>query len=146
MRIIVAGPRDWTDVHRVWKVLFDEIRRVDLLIQGGAAGVDAIAKDWAQRHYRSYTTFEAQWDVYGAAAGPLRNKEMARCAADTEGGLRPEPGRLIAFARESGISTGTGNMIGQALAHGLEVKVFYEQGEGMTYTRPAKPPKRKSQR
>lgn len=123
MRIIVCGPRDWDDRDRVWQVLFAETMPTDVIIVGGAWGVDAIARDWALYTGRRVLIFNADWDKHGKAAGPIRNGEMI-----TDGGGE----RLIAFQRLNYSTPGTSNMIKQALTARLPVSVFAETGAAIT--------------
>ena len=61
------------------------------------------------------TVFEADWDKYGRAAGPIRNLKMAKYAAESDRGI------LIAFP--IGKSPGTRNMIKLAKQFDLEVHI-----------------------
>ena len=49
---------------------------VDIVIQGGARGADALGKQWAVEHNRHYAEVPAIWGRDGNAAGPLRNNAM----------------------------------------------------------------------
>ncbi len=80
MKLIVCGGRDFTKRDFV----FDRLTRIYSLwnvtevIQGGATGVDALAKEWAEQRGIPCTTVPAKWDEYGPKAGPMRNSEMAK--------------------------------------------------------------------
>lgn len=50
------------------------------VVTGGCAGIDLEAEDLAKRSLLLTTTFRPAWDVYGKAAGPLRNAEIAAYA------------------------------------------------------------------
>ena len=82
--------------------------RFTALMQGGAAGVDALARDWAATHpeIERYVC-HADWKVHGRAAGPIRNARM----------LEWKPDMVVAFAGGSG----TANMVAQAKAAGVSV-------------------------
>jgi hypothetical protein len=99
MKIIVAGPRDFTNHQFVYGVLSQVVKPWDVIIQGGAAGVDRIAQTWARTHGIACRTFPALWEKQGRAAGGIRNEQMAR-----------EADVLIAFVNGS---PGTANMIRQ---------------------------------
>lgn len=110
MRVLVCGGRDYTDTARVFAVL-DKLqagRPLDVVIEGGAKGADACAKEWAFRRSVSVETYEAEWDVHGTFAGPVRNKRMLQ-----EG----RPDLVIAFPG----GKGTRSMVGLARKFGVEV-------------------------
>jgi hypothetical protein len=46
------------------------------IITGDATGADAFARGWAQERARKLLEFEADWQLYGRAAGPIRNQRM----------------------------------------------------------------------
>ena len=79
------------------------------LIEGGAKGVDSLAKVWAEENGLPITEFKADWKIYGRGAGPVRNQKMAEYAD-----------ALIAVW--DGESRGTKNMI--SLAKKLNLKCF----------------------
>lgn len=63
----------------------------------------------------SIVRFEANWDRFKTAAGPIRNEKMAKYAAGVDRKM------LIAFW--DGQSKGTGSMIDLAKKHGIEVYI-----------------------
>lgn len=72
---IVTGSRDWDDSA------FIESRLVasccSTVVQGGClTGADRIARDWAKYFDIEIVTYKANWNKYGRAAGPLRNRRM----------------------------------------------------------------------
>lgn len=77
-KAIVCGGRDYTDAARVTRILEAAQERlgVDAIVQGGAEGVDRIAKEWAVHRHLQCDTYYAAWDLHGKAAGPIRNAEM----------------------------------------------------------------------
>ena len=87
-----------------------------LVVQGGAAGVDAAAKQWAADMGIPCATFEADWHRYGKRAGPLRNEMMLRAF---------DCGLLVKVLAWPGpLSRGTWHCVRAAEARGFEVKVF----------------------
>jgi hypothetical protein len=72
--VIVTGDRGWTN----YRLVCENLDRFSIseLHQGGAAGADRCAKNWALR--RGVPSFQhpADWKTFGKAAGPLRNIEM----------------------------------------------------------------------
>lgn len=81
------------------------------IISGGARGADTLAEQFAQEY--SYVTkiFPANWDKYGKAAGPIRNKQIVdHCDI------------LVAFW--DGTSRGTKHSIDIAEKQGKPVIIF----------------------
>lgn len=119
IKVIVAGPRDYEDeedISSTLDILLPLYGDVEI-VEGGATGVDALAKKYALKHHDSFKTslkeFPADWNLYGRRAGPVRNNEMAMYS-DV----------LIAFRYKEKPSRGTENMIKTALNMGLEVHIF----------------------
>lgn len=105
LRVIVCGGRDykdWATLHRVLDAVWP-----NEIIEGGAAGADEMARYWAKGHDVMWITVEAEWEIYGRAAGPRRNAAM----------LILQPDLVIAFPG----GRGTDNMIQQALRKGVPV-------------------------
>lgn len=71
------------------------------LIQGGAKGADATAKQWANDREIECMQYDADWKKYGARAGVLRNTEML---------IMTQPHMVVAFPG----GNGTVNMVKQA--------------------------------
>lgn len=106
--ITVAGPRDYTNSEFVYseldKILSRIINRYNRrihIVEGGAAGVDAIAKQYAISRNMLFTEVRAEWNKFGRSAGPIRNSKMAEIS-----------NYCIAFYRGS---KGTASMILEAL-------------------------------
>lgn len=78
MKVLVCGGRNYRDRKRVWAELdhLHATRGVDSVIQGGASGADALAKQWATCWGFRYETYAADWQRHGRAAGPIRNARM----------------------------------------------------------------------
>lgn len=75
MTVLVCGGRNFRDRALLWRTLgaWPEITHI---IQGGADGADALAREYARANYLILTTFHANWAKFGKAAGPLRNQLM----------------------------------------------------------------------
>lgn len=115
MRVIIAGPRDYSDYQFVEKNVLDLVSRYkDVeIVEGGAKGVDSCACIIANNHGYKHKRFCAEWNKYGKVAGPMRNEEMALYAD-----------MLIAFRYVNHPSRGTENMIKKALYHRLLIHVI----------------------
>lgn len=78
MYVSVSGGRHYTNRRYVNHVL-DCIHRetaITTLIQGGARGVDTLAREWAEAHSVPTITVPADWARHGRAAGPRRNMRI----------------------------------------------------------------------
>lgn len=95
MRLLVCGGRSYVGEKHLWEVLdaLDAEQPVDLLIQGGAPGADALGEWWARSHDIEVREFPAEWEKHGKSAGPRRNVQMLE-----EG----RPHLVIAFPGGSG--------------------------------------------
>lgn len=113
-KVIIAGSREYHDYHHLSMAcdfILKELSDVPIeIVSGGAPGADTLGEKYAYERGYSITRFPADWEVYGRAAGPIRNREMAEYAD-----------ALIAFP--VGKSPGTRNMIKQARE--LELNVDY---------------------
>ena len=128
IKIIIAGPRDFTNQSFVFSALdivFSkltknqrkdnnplEIKNLESIeiIEGGATGIDTLAKFYAINKNIKYKEFPADWNKHGRAAGPIRNKQMAEYSDI-----------LIAFRYVDNPSRGTENMIKQAKESNLKI-------------------------
>lgn len=115
-RVIIAGTRHFDDYDLLCQVadkLLKEKRAAGeqiVIISGHCAGADLLGERYARERGFAVELYEADWGLYGRSAGPRRNRAMAE-AADA----------LIAFW--DGVSRGTLNMIQEARARGLAVRV-----------------------
>lgn len=122
-RIIVAGGRDFADFALLADTLTNYIfetlscnKGVEFeIISGRARGADRFGEKFADRMLIPVICFEPDWLTYGKGAGIVRNKAMAKYAAEEIG---------ILFAFWDGKSRGTKNMIETAEKYGLEIHVI----------------------
>lgn len=79
MRVIVTGGRDYGD-KEVVQMALDCLHQACghlTVIQGGATGADAIAREWANGlDDVTVVTVPANWRKHGKCAGPIRNTAM----------------------------------------------------------------------
>jgi len=112
--VMVTGSRNWNKV----KIIEDELSLVNslhkeiLLIEGSSKGADLIAKNYAIRNNWKVKSYPAEWNKYGKAAGPIRNKQMLDC----------KPDLILAFPTKE--SVGTKGVIRMAREKGLNLKVI----------------------
>lgn len=82
MRVIIAGGRDYSFKNNDFKLL-DYIATkwsITEVVSGGADGADFGGEVWAENKKIPIQKFPANWKLYGKAAGPIRNAEMAAYA------------------------------------------------------------------
>lgn len=121
-RVIIAGSRKYNDYYRMLEELdnlgIHLINTIDPIeiVSGHAPGADTLGERFAKAYNYPLKIFPADWDKYGKAAGPIRNEQMAKYAAEADRGI------LIAFP--IGESRGTNNMIKLAKHYGLEIHVI----------------------
>jgi hypothetical protein len=102
MKTIIAGCRDFKD-YSLLKSKVNQHRnyhKITEIVCGGAAGADTLGYEYAAEYLIPTTLFEADWNTFGRAAGPIRNRQMAEYAD-------------CLIAVWDGKSKGTKNMIGE---------------------------------
>ena len=98
MIIAVTAWRDWTDPMFIKSHLIAWRGPYPLHIRvGDAPGGDAAVRQWCEGLGVSHRVFYADWNQYGNAAGPIRNREMLEGKGDPLSGptdlLLAFPGR-----------------------------------------------------
>lgn len=120
VRVIIAGSRNFNDQDLFDNSIHDILIKYETdeleIVSGGCSGADIMGEEYAEEWDIKCAVFPADWNKYGKAAGPIRNEQMARYAAEADYGM------LIAFP--VGESRGTRNMIKLAKQYGLEVNVI----------------------
>ena len=78
MRLAIVGCRDYNNREEFTSLMdtFFKNQNITEIVSGGASGADRMAKDYAQERGLAYKEFPADWNQYGKAAGPIRNKEI----------------------------------------------------------------------
>lgn len=117
-RVIVCGSRRWRDRAAIEARLYEIGIRFSgeevTIVHGNAQGADRIAAQEAGKAGMLIERHDAQWGVYGKAAGHIRNAHMASLGAD------------LCIAFWDGQSKGTAGMIDQAKKAGIPVVVVRE--------------------
>lgn len=87
MKVIIAGSRTITEIRHlenaVAKLLVlspNFILRITEVVSGTARGADQLGEAWALKQNIPIKKMPADWDRYKKAAGPIRNREMAKYA------------------------------------------------------------------
>jgi SLOG family YspA-like protein len=122
MTILVCGSRSWTDAGLIVRVLIDAADPSAhgdevVVVHGDARGADRMAAQAAEAIGCRVVAHPADWLKHGRAAGPIRNRDM----------LDTHPVELvIAFTDDPPGTKGSGtwDLIGQALARGIPVRVY----------------------
>lgn len=124
--VLVCGGRDFADekwVHLELDVIHRG-RKITRLVHGNAEGADKLAATWGFKNHVLVVSYPADWNnldmpgavlrrgpggnLYNAAAGPIRNREMLEAE---------KPDLVLAFPG----GTGTKDMIEKANKRGFKV-------------------------
>ena len=122
--ILIAGSRDFEDLD-VFATVFNKMAellpqsvlasRNIVIVEGGARGVDTMAREFAKGNGLLFKEFKPEWNKYGRAAGPKRNDTMTEFVAEHNG-------RALFFW--DGESKGTKQCIMSARKRGLPMQVW----------------------
>lgn len=123
MKVLVCGSRSFRDIGYVWDCLSDITLKecvenadfIEELIHGACDGPDLFADEWASKSGIPIKSVSADWNKYGKAAGPIRNKEMVDMLT---------PGEDIVIAFWDGKSKGTKHTINLAKEKGIKTIVL----------------------
>ncbi len=110
MKVAIVGTRTYPDLEKVRELVRD-LSQDDIIISGGAKGVDETAEDEARNRGMEVISVSPEWNKYGKRAGLMRNDlivEMADC--------------VVAFW--DGVSRGTKYTIDKAKEKNMIVQVF----------------------
>ena len=86
--LLIAGGRDFDDAETFDRVVREYIAGNEagtVIVEGGAKGVDTLAREYAEKNGMTYVEMEADWKKYGRAAGPKRNEAMTKYIFDMNG-------------------------------------------------------------
>lgn len=140
MKCIISGSREITDKAIVERAIKASGFKITEVVEGGARGVDRLAREWAKQNKVPYVTFPALWndvsragaviktrknewtgktESYDAAAGTFRNEQMASYAD------------ACIAVQTDGKTPGTQNMISLAKKYNLQLFVY--EGEDSDY-------------
>lgn len=116
-KVLVCGDRHYKDRDKVFHVLdvfHAKIGPSMMIISGGAEGADEFAREWAVSRKVDHQIYYAKWALFHKAAGPIRNRRMAK----------KKPRLVIAFHPNLDESKGTRDMVNLATDRGVKVKKF----------------------
>lgn len=100
-RILICGDRNWT-CHTCIDIFVGALPFTAVVIDGCARGADSFAHSAALRKGLLTIRFPAKWDIFGKAAGPIRNRQMI---------IDGQPTEVVAFHNNIASSKGTKHMI-----------------------------------
>ena len=109
---IVAGSRSFNNYILLCQTLNTIKDNIECIVCGEAKGADILGANYAYDNNIKIKSFPADWQKYGAAAGYVRNKQMAEYAD-------------AAIVFWDGASPGSKDMIEQMNKLGKEVQVIY---------------------
>ena len=113
MKVLVCGDRNWT-----WRALMEEhmgkLPKGTTIVHGGARGADTLAGEIGRGLGFEVIVVSAQWEAFGRAAGPIRNREM----------LNLNPDKVLAFHDDLEKSKGTKDCVTEARRRGIPVEVI----------------------
>jgi hypothetical protein len=112
MRIAITGDRYWTKRAVIQRALATLNPVEDFVVLGDAKGADSIAQAACAKLKLRHRIKIAQWDLYGRAAGPIRNRAM----------LDENVDEVWYFHDDLSQSRGTANMVTQARRRGIPVR------------------------
>jgi len=78
MRLAIVGCRNFAD----YDVFVAEVNAYDFseIVSGGCHGTDKLAERYAREEGIPIAIFYPDWDRYGLAAGPIRNRQIVEYA------------------------------------------------------------------
>jgi len=110
---LIGGDRNWTDSETIENFI-RSLPPDTIIIHGNSRGADKIAERKAKEHGLTVRGYSADWNQYGRAAGPIRNKRML---------LEGRPDRVVAFHDDLSKSRGTADMLRQAEKKGVASEI-----------------------
>ena len=118
LKILICGDRNYTNydsiLYSITKISLKN--KLSSVIEGGAKGADRLGRQAAQAiGVPEIITFKADWEKYGKAAGPIRNRQMIK-----EG----SPNLVLAFHSNISNSKGTKDMIFAANQAGIPIFLY----------------------
>ncbi len=110
MKLIIAGSRDlYLDQPTLNKIIEEnfDVKSITEIVNGCATGVDRCGYGWGMANGKKIKNFRADWHKFGSAAGPKRNRQMAKYGD-----------KLLVIMREGKDTPGSINMIAEMINAG----------------------------
>lgn len=120
LAILITGAREYTNKKLIRETLSQYKKKNTnvLLIHGNCSGVDKLAAEVGKELGFQIESHPANWNKYGNAAGPIRNKEMIESLVKHDNKL------MFAFHDDIEKSRGTKNCVSQAKKFGINAKII----------------------
>lgn len=125
LKLAIVGSRDFGKTQEEKEIIYQKIAEFiyffgfpDVIISGGAAGIDSLAEEYAKTHSIPTEIFPALWNIYGLSAGILRNSIIVENAT-----------HVLAFPSVKG--KGTQDTIKKAEKKGIPCIVHYLDKEDL---------------
>ncbi len=77
----IVGGRDYTNYDKFKEIVdayINEIGRPNIIVSGGAKGVDTMAEKYSLEYNIPIAIFSPEWDKYGKKAGIIRNTDIVK--------------------------------------------------------------------
>jgi predicted Rossmann fold nucleotide-binding protein DprA/Smf involved in DNA uptake len=78
-RVAIVGSRNYADLESV-RAFVKALPPHSIVISGGASGVDCAAVEEATVRGMETVVYLPDWQRFGKAAGPIRNRKIVMCA------------------------------------------------------------------
>jgi len=123
MKLLIAGSRGIIDQRGLDSCMAEVIEdrtsggKIDLVITGGALGVDTLGERWADKRSIPTKIVKPDWEKYGTRAGLARNGKMVNMLSK---------GDMVVIMWD-GRSRGTKSTIDLAEKAGIETFVFEQR-------------------
>ena len=115
--VLICGDRHWKDEETIF-LYVGTLPSDTRVISGGAPGADTMAENTRQWHGLDGKVYDAKWDRYGRAAGPIRNQEM----------IDKNPDLVVAFHDNISKSKGTIDTLRKARRRGIPYQIRKSDG------------------
>lgn len=83
MKVIIAGSRNFTDYQKLKKEcdqFLQNQKNIEIVSGDYYKGADKLGIQYANEKGFNLIKFPAEWNKFGKAAGPIRNKQMVNYA------------------------------------------------------------------
>jgi hypothetical protein len=116
--VLVSGSRFASqEFYEIILRRLKSLPKYSTIIHGGCRGIDTITDSIAKKlklNVEAYPLTKEDWNVYGRAAGPIRNRQM----------LDQKPDLVLAFHEDITSSKGTKDTMKEAHRRGIKVTLY----------------------
>lgn len=124
LSLLICGDRKWNKIEPIRREIKKLIKEYEILIvfEGDCDGADKLGGEIAEDEFGLFVDSNpAKWDMYGKAAGPIRNGEMLHKLLTK---VQTDKYLVLAFHPDLRKSKGTKNMVYISRNAGVEVRVI----------------------